>query len=75
MSDSNQFNLQALIGERSVKKHGFIDIAQKVDGSMVKIPYFIICGQEAGPTLLVDACNHGDEYEGSEGIIKVLNEL
>ncbi|BBO66278.1 succinylglutamate desuccinylase [Desulfosarcina alkanivorans] len=75
MSNNIQFDLQELISERSTKKHGFIDIAQKVDGSMVRIPYFIICGKDEGPLLLVDACNHGDEYEGSEGIIQALNEL
>ena len=32
-------------------------------------------GRQDGPTLVVDACNHGDEYEGTEGIIKTFEGL
>ena len=32
-------------------------------------------GAQDGPTLVVDACNHGDEYEGTEGIIKTFEGL
>ena len=75
MPDAIEFDLPSLIGKRSAKEHGFIDLARKVDGAMVRIPYFVICGAQKGPVFLVDACNHGDEYEGSEGIIQVMNEL
>lgn len=75
MTEPASFDLPALIRERGVKKTGFVDIAQKVDGTTVRIPYFVVCGAEEGPVFLVDACNHGGEYEGAEGIIKAANRL
>lgn len=75
MTESAKFDLIEMIRERSTQKTGFIDIAKKVDGTTVRIPYIIICGKEEGPVFLTDACNHGDEYEGAEGIIKVAKNL
>ncbi len=71
-----QFDLLEVIKQNRGKKLcGFIDLAHKVDGSMVRLPYMIVSGCEEGPVLLADGCNHGDEYEGSEAISKVYNEL
>jgi hypothetical protein len=34
----------------------------------------MIKGKEEGPVFLADACNHGDEYEGTEAIIRFSQE-
>ncbi len=70
-----KFDLHEIVKERNRKFHGFVDLAQKVDGSKVRLPYMIVCGKEDGPILLAGSCIHGDEYEGAEGISKVYNEL
>lgn len=68
-------NLETILKKRGIKTDGFVNIAIKPDRSYVRIPIFVITGEEAGPTLLVDACTHGDEYEGAEAIIKVARQL
>jgi len=70
-----KFDLQGILKQKGTKHQGFIEIARKVDGSSVRIPYIILVGAQDGPTLLVDCCHHGDEYEGAEGIIKITREL
>ncbi len=69
------FQYNDLVNERGVKKFGYISIAKKVDGSDICIPYMVVNGAEEGQTLLVEACCHGDEYEGTEGLIKLYKEL
>ena len=59
------------IGNRT---DGVIRYGQKADGSHFEIPVIIIKGKESGPTLLVDGCTHGDEFEGTEAILKIAKE-
>ncbi len=63
------------VSEDGKREEGFLNIGLKPDGSWVRIPVIIIRGQEDGPTLLVDACTHGDEFEGTEAIIDVADQL
>ena len=72
---TKKFNLEEVIAKRNQKQCGFIDLAQKVDSSQVRLPYMIVCGAEDGPVLLVDCCVHGDEYEGAEAISRIYNQL
>ncbi|WP_428258842.1 succinylglutamate desuccinylase/aspartoacylase family protein [Gallibacter sp. Marseille-QA0791] len=72
---TKSFNLEEIIAKRNQKLCGFIDLAQKVDSSQVRLPYMIVCGAEDGPVLLVDCCVHGDEYEGAEAIARIYNQL
>lgn len=68
------FDYNELIKHRGTKKCGFHEIGLKPDGSMMKIPYVIVVGEEEGPTLLIDGGIHGDEVEGAEAIANVYNE-
>lgn len=72
---SKTFNLKEVIAERNKKICGFIDLAHKVDSSMIRLPYMIVCGAEEGPVFLADCCVHGDEYEGAEAISKLYHDL
>ena len=71
ITELKDFNYEELVQERGTKKFGYVNIAKKVDGSDIRIPYMIVTGKEEGRTLLVEACCHGDEYEGTEGLIKL----
>ena len=75
MSIQNELNLDEALNTRGSKTKGFVNVAIKPDGTYVRIPVFVITGEEEGPTILVDACTHGDEYEGAEAIIRVAREL
>ena len=69
------FDFFETIRERSRKFCGFIDLAHKVDSSMIRLPYMIVCGCQEGPVILADCCVHGDEYEGAEAIAQVYHDL
>lgn len=64
--------LDEMILNEGKRTNGYINYGIKPDGSNFRIPISIIEGTDNGPTLLVDACTHGDEYEGSEAIIKLM---
>ena len=68
------FDLTQALQKKGTKEYGFIHLAQRANGSWVNIPIMLAVGAQDGPTLVVDACNHGDEYEGTEGIIKTFEE-
>ena len=69
------FDLTQALQKKGTKEYGFIHLAQRANGSWVNIPIMLAVGAQDGPTLVVDACNHGDEYEGTEGIIKPFEGL
>ena len=56
------FDLTQALQKKGTKEYGFIHLAQRANGSWVNIPIMLAVGAQDGPTLVVDACNHGDEY-------------
>lgn len=63
------------IGDISVKQgtsaRGFLKVANRISGSPIGIPFFVVNGVEKGPVLCVDACVHGDEFEGAEAVMNI----
>lgn len=68
-----EFNLVAL--PRGEKRSGWLEVAPRVDGGVWRLPILTITGVEAGPTLVVLAGVHGDEYEGIEAIPVAFNQI
>lgn len=64
-----------VIAEPGTKNTGFLNVSINPDGSRLDIPLIIVNGVEKGPTLEVDACVHGDEYEGTEAIMRLGQKL
>lgn len=59
------------------KRSGVIDLSFSDDVhafSTIRIPVGIICG-DAGPTILLTAGSHGDEYEGQVILQRLMQEL
>jgi len=75
MKKKNLPVLDRVVKKEGAMTQGFIDVAQKPDSSWVSLPVVIIEGKEQGPVFLADACNHGDEYEGAEAIIRFIREF
>lgn len=71
----DQIKLDEIVFENERRMDGYINFGIKPDNSKFRIPVTILKGGGEGPTLLVDACTHGDEYEGAEAIIKLVNKL
>lgn len=53
----------------------YLDVATRADGSMWRLPFLYITGAKEGPTLLVTAAVHGDEYEGVESIPRIFSQI
>lgn len=54
------------------KATGWLDVAGRADGGIWRLPLLYVTGQTAGPTLVVTAAVHGDEYEGVEAIPQIF---
>ncbi|MCI8645603.1 MAG: hypothetical protein HFE76_02140 [Firmicutes bacterium] len=70
------FSLKKLIEEnRGNKRQLELNLVRKANGEWMKIPILLVSGTEPGNILLADGCCHGDEYEGTEGIIETWRNL
>ena len=67
--------LDQVVKQTEKRTDGFINYGQRPDYSHYQIPVIIINGGNSGPTLLIDSCTHGDEYEGTSAILKLAGEL
>ena len=73
---AEDFNLEALIEKhRGEKRLFYVNLVRKICGDWVRIPVMLASGKKEGKILLSDACCHGDEYEGAEGIAETYNSL
>lgn len=63
---------RAAPGERA---RGVLACGEDVGGSPYEIPVHIVRGRRPGPTLWAQGACHGDEYDGTLAILKLLNEL
>lgn len=60
---------------RGEKQSLWLDIAPRADGGNWRLPLLTVIGAEEGPTLLVLAGVHGDEYEGIAAIPQVYRAI
>ena len=59
------------------KRSGFIDLTYSDDAnafSVIRVPVGVVCGGQ-GPTILLAAGNHGDEYEGQVILHRLMQQL
>ena len=54
---------------------GHLVAGQHVDGSPIRIPLHLVCGAQPGPVLWAQGACHGDEYDGTAAILRLLGEL
>jgi predicted deacylase len=72
---NGQIKLDEIVYSKGNRTDGFIRYGQKPDCSHYAIPVIIVRGDRDGPVLLVDACTHGDEYEGAIAITRMAKTL
>src|SRR4051812_44894450 len=60
---------------RGSKQTGWLEVASRADGSAWQLPFLYVTGQQPGPTLVVTAAVHGDEYEGVETIPRIFRQV
>ena len=61
--------------ERGRKGSCWLDISPRVEGGWWQLPFLTVTGTEPGPTLVVFAGVHGDEYEGVEAIHRIAEQV
>ena len=59
---------------RNAKQVLALDLARMPDGNVLSLPALCAVGREPGPTLLVLAGVHGDEYEGIVAIPEIFRQ-
>jgi len=60
---------------RHQKAQAWVPVAPRADGGEWQLPLLTLTGAEQGPTLVVTAGVHGDEYEGIETIARLYQTL
>ncbi len=60
---------------RGEKLRARLDIAPRADGGVWQFPFLSVTGESDGPTLLVLAGVHGDEYEGIVAIPQLYEQI
>lgn len=68
-------DLDTFLETRGTRKSGWLQVSTRSDGSPFGIPVNAVIGKEDGPTLVIEACIHGDETEGTLAALTVLDEL
>lgn len=68
-------DMEEILKKKGVVESGWLSVSTRSDGSPYGIPVNVICGEEAGPVFLVEACCHGDEAEGTLAAVRLVNEL
>ena len=66
--------LDVIVKQSGSRTDGFINVAQKADYTWFQIPMILIEGARPGPTLLLEACTHGDEQEGALAALRIAAE-
>lgn len=56
------------------KETSWLEVAVRADGGVWRLPLLYVTGQRPGPTLVVTAAVHGDEYEGVEAIPQIFQQ-
>ncbi|MEZ4734354.1 MAG: M14 family metallopeptidase [Caldilineaceae bacterium] len=69
----SELNLPAL--PPGCKATEWLDVTTRADGGVWRLPLLSVTGPTAGPTLVVTAAVHGDEYEGVEAIPQVFQQV
>lgn len=75
MKMKGNVNIAGLSVSPGKKEHGLFEISRRAGGGAIGLPVIIINGHGEGPTLCLDACNHGDEYEGVEAIVRLAKNI
>jgi len=71
---SEVLKVQEIEAPKGTKKKGYLRIAEKPAG-IHEIPVVLINGKGEGPTLVINGGEHGSEYNGPGGCLRLIKEL
>lgn len=68
-------DISQMLKKSGERNSAWLQVSTRSDGTPLGIPVIVLNGKKAGPTLLLEACCHGDETEGTLAIVKLLNNI
>lgn len=71
MKKRERTSIEVPSAPRGSKNCFSLKVAARPDGTTISIPVILIKGLKAGPTCLLDACHHGDEYKAALAIAEL----
>src|SRR5438034_9563823 len=69
------FQIGDLRVEPGTRAAGWLPIARMPSGGSMGTPVVVLRGAKEGPVVVVDAATHGDEYEGTLSLLRLLREV
>jgi predicted deacylase len=68
-------DINAFLNDPDKRKAGLLPVSTRSDGSPYGLAINAIIGKHKGPTLVIEACIHGDETEGALAAVTILEEV
>jgi predicted deacylase len=72
---ASTFDVAGLRVAPGTRAAGWIQIARMPASGTIGIPVVVLHGNTDGPVVVVDAATHGDEYEGTLSLLRLLKEI
>src|SRR4030067_2668361 len=72
MTMASTFEIAGLRAEPGTRAAGWMQIARMPSSGTIGIPVVVLHGKADGPVVVVDAATHGDEYEGTLSLLRLL---
>jgi predicted deacylase len=55
--------------------HGYLEVGEFPNGERIKVPIIVIHGSRVGPRFWIEACIHGDEYDGTIALLNLSTKI
>lgn len=79
MSKQTTAQITYRLGQMAVEPgnvgRGYLEVGEFPNGERIKIPIIVIHGSRVGPRLWVEACIHGDEYDGTIALLNLSTKI
>lgn len=69
------FDIAGFVTMPGTRNQGWLDVARAPAGGSFGIPLIVAHGTQPGPVVLIEACAHGDEYEGTLSLLTFMDAL
>lgn len=72
---SEEFRIGTASAIPGNKDRGYIKLGEYPNGEPINVPVTLINGEEPGPRVWIQACIHGNEYDGTIAIMNLAEEV
>ena len=75
MAPQNALAIDNIVARPGTKVTGLLEVGRRPDATVMGLPVHVVRGANPGRTLVVDACTHGDEVEGTLAVLQFVEGL